>query len=290
MDILYENQRGLFLCGLPLFAAQALGNLDPPPWTNAAHKASPTDIVTAQVPDPSWVWAWPEWKVNHDDGCDGGGWEYSFMFLKKFSWHGPTWWNSFVRRRAWIRKRVKRVEAPDGRGPGDDYTLNPDYFSVRPSSDSGRAQSLTRTGGSSKRGSRVSLVPSQPSNASEKEGCELIETVEELMARLRASAIDRERIELVDSYLEHARDDLAGLQHRMYEMMALFVFQASRRVLLSRLTEVHGQARRQQDEDGSGRVQARVASLEAAVKHADEQVRRLEYWSDVKGMMQGNEL
>src|SRR4051812_49190219 len=44
IDILYENQRGGFLCGAPLFSGKALGNLDPPPWTNFAHKASPTDI------------------------------------------------------------------------------------------------------------------------------------------------------------------------------------------------------------------------------------------------------
>jgi hypothetical protein len=68
VDILYENQRGGFLCGIPLFSAQALGSLDPPPWTNAAFKPSATDITNAQVPDPSWQWAWKEWVINRQEG------------------------------------------------------------------------------------------------------------------------------------------------------------------------------------------------------------------------------
>jgi hypothetical protein len=33
IDILYENERGGFLCGRPLFSAAALGGLDPTPWS-----------------------------------------------------------------------------------------------------------------------------------------------------------------------------------------------------------------------------------------------------------------
>lgn len=51
-----------------MFSGQALGNLDPAPWTNIANKTSATSISNAQVPDPSWEWAWPEWIINHDDG------------------------------------------------------------------------------------------------------------------------------------------------------------------------------------------------------------------------------
>jgi hypothetical protein len=70
IDILYENQRGGFLCGMPLFSGAALGNLDPSPWTNIAQKTSPTNITNAQVPDPSWEWAWKEWSINHTDEVD----------------------------------------------------------------------------------------------------------------------------------------------------------------------------------------------------------------------------
>lgn len=33
IDILYENERGGFLCGKPLFSSAALGTLDPPAWS-----------------------------------------------------------------------------------------------------------------------------------------------------------------------------------------------------------------------------------------------------------------
>ncbi|UZP36142.1 hypothetical protein NXS19_003958 [Fusarium pseudograminearum] len=82
IDILYENERGGFLCGVPLFSSQALGGLDPPAWTNGYHKASPSNIHNAQVPDPTWEWAWPEWRINHQNGVDEHGWEYSFYFSK----------------------------------------------------------------------------------------------------------------------------------------------------------------------------------------------------------------
>ena len=33
IDILYENERGGFLCGVALFSGAALGGLDPTPWS-----------------------------------------------------------------------------------------------------------------------------------------------------------------------------------------------------------------------------------------------------------------
>jgi hypothetical protein len=264
---------------MPLFSAKALGNLDPAPWTNTTHRPSPTDIKTAQVPDPTWKWAWPEWKVNHDDGGDDGGWEYSFMFSKKFSWHGPRWWNSFVRRRAWIRKRVKRkagFEAHDGE------MLNPDYFTIRPSSEITRERSLSQASGSH-RGSRVSL--GEASNVDfDDDARRPVEDMDSLLIALRTSTIDRERIEAVDEYLKTGGEDLVHLQEKMHEIMALFVFQASRRVLLTRLTQVYEDAQTAMEKEPSPALTQKVEYLSAAIKHADEEVRKLEYWSDVKGM------
>lgn len=281
IDILYENQRGGFLCGMPLFSSKALGNLDPPAWTNFAHKPSPTNLRTAQVPDPSWEWAWPEWKINRDEGVDEDGWIYSFMFSKKFSWHKARWWNSFVRRRAWIRKRVKK---DTGYIPNEMQMLNPDYFSVRPSSEIERSSSRA----ASNRASRVSTGTAQAD-----EPPAAIEHVDDLLQTLRASRIDREKIEAVNNYLENAQDELASLQDVMHEIMALFVFQASRRLLLARMTEIYDQTVAQKnkekkidtdEEDNRDRVARKVRNLAAAIKHADEEVRRLEYWSDVKGL------
>ncbi|KAK4104184.1 hypothetical protein N658DRAFT_466175 [Parathielavia hyrcaniae] len=274
IDILYENQRGGLLCGMALFSSKALGNLDPPAWTNYAHKASPTDISNAQVPDPSWEWAWPEWRINRDEGVDEDGWIYSFAFARKFSWHKPRWWNSFVRRRVWIRKRVKKNQGYVGQDP---HMLNPEYFTIRPSAELARDRSPSRA--SSTRGSRLSTNMEVAQSA--------IEHADDLLCVLRVSRIDREKIEAVENYLANAREDFGGLPEIMHEIMSLFVFQASRRVLLSRLTEVYHHAVGRQEKDKEAKDSEgdrRVKNLEEAVRHADEEVRRLEYWSDVKGI------
>ncbi|KAH8900998.1 hypothetical protein GQ53DRAFT_520 [Thozetella sp. PMI_491] len=289
IDILYENQRGGFLCGMPLFSSRALGNLDPPAWTNFAHKSSPTNIHTAQVPDPSWDWAWPDWRINHQEGMDEDGWEYSFMFAKHFSWHGPRWWNSFVRRRAWIRKRVKKAPGPESQDP---HMLGPEYFSVRAPLDRGRDRSRSPSMDTSHRTSKLSVSTDQKVDTDGGEGIRIedIRDIAELLRVLRASRIDREKIEAVESYLENGEDDLAHLQEEMHEIMSLFVFQASRRVLLSRLAQLHDQAKKAlHDDEPSPRMERRAENLAAAVKHADEEVRKLEYWSDVKGMAKEGE-
>lgn len=287
IDILYENERGGFLCGMPLFSSKALGNLDPPPWTNFAHKPSPTDPATAQVPDPSWEWAWPEWRVNHDDAAelDQDGWEYSFAFHRKFSWHGPRWWNSFVRRRAWIRKRVKK-EAGYTQEQEDPSMLDSQYFIVRPASVTSHIRSSSRA--DSRRLSKVSTTnKSEISDIEEIEQQELTD-LDSLIHALRISRIDREKIQAVDNYLEHTEDDLEPLERGMHEIMSLFVFQTARRVLLSRLTQVHDEIQDLLDEGKGEDVESlrrKAKHLKAAIKHADEEVKRLEYWSDMKEMV-----
>lgn len=270
IDILYENQRGGFLCGIPLFSPKALGQLDPPAWTNIAHKPSPTDIFTAQVPDPSWVWVWPEWHVNKDEGVDEEGWEYSFMFAKAFSWHPPRWYNSFVRRRAWTRKRVRQnVEI------NDPHMLNTDYFTVRASLDSARTGS-----GASSRHSGTSI--SLSSWALEKPDIQDIET---LMAVLSHARIDREKIEAVENFLEHGEEELEHLEHKMHAIMAIFIFQASRRALLTKLHELYESTLQEMEKNDTGRLQRRCNNLKAAIRHADEEVQTLEYWSDVRKLI-----
>lgn len=279
IDVLYENQRGGFLCGIPLFSPKALGQLDPPAWTNIAHKPSPTNIHTAQVPDPSWVWVWPEWRINHDSGVDADGWEYSFMFNKRFSWHPPKWYNSYVRRRAWIRMRARR--SAEGMA-SDPHMLNTEYFTVsRPSVDSIRTGSKA----GSSRHSRASMSTSS-AIAGEKPA---IEDVDMLMAVLSRSRIDREKIEAVENFLEHGEEELAHLQHKMHDIMAIFVFQASRRVLISKLNEAFAQTQRELKERDTGRLQRRFNNLKAAIRHADEECQRLEYWSDIRKVVKQGE-
>lgn len=286
VDILWENERGCFVCGAALFSGAALGNLDPSPWTNQFHKTSPTNITTAQVPDPSWEWAWPDWRINREEGVamDEFGWEYSFMFSKKFSWHGPKWWNSFVRRRAWIRKRIKKK---DEDLPSDPHMLNTDYFNITPartrSSSVLSARASVADGGSINSKLSIGQLSKGESVIEEKPD---IEDVWMLLMVLRAARIDREKIEAVENYLEHARDGLEELQDHMHDIMSLFVFQASRRILLSRLTQVYDELGNLETADTDETVKEKRRHLGAAIKHADEEVKRLSYWSDVKKVTQ----
>ncbi|KAI0108412.1 hypothetical protein F4814DRAFT_57619 [Daldinia grandis] len=286
IDILYENQRGGFLCGIPLFSSAALGNLDPSPWTNFAHKPSPTDIQTAQVPDPSWEWAWPEWRINRDETIqtDSDGWEYSFMFSKKFSWHGPKWYNSFVRRRAWIRRRIKK-----GHGyQMNDPHMSHEYFSITPARiESGR----TSVNQMAARISQETSPKSRDTRQDEDGAIAMVDitTTDELMSILRRSRIDREKLEAIENYIEHCTDDLLKLQDYMHEVMSLFVFQATRKLLLTRLIQLHDDQADAEQKGKSLATQQKAENLAAAIKHADEEVRRLEYWSDIKGMAESGQ-
>jgi len=288
IDILYENQRGGFLCGMALFSSSALGNLDPAPWTNSANKTSATNITNAQVPDPSWEWVWKEWKINHTDDVDEDGWEYSFMFTKAFSWHGPSWWNSFVRRRAWIRKRAKRQV---GYKANQAHMLNPDYFTVHPVVDRSRSPALTMPGSAT---NRHSVASSARLETEEDILVEDITTIGALLTALRSARIDREKMEVVESFIEHGGDDLYYLQDHMHEIMRMFIFQASRRLLLTHLLKIFNEASDQKRSLTEGESidqtqQRRLNNLEAAVRHADEEVKRLEFWSDAKGLAENGE-
>jgi hypothetical protein len=279
VDILYENQRGGFLCGIPLFSAQALGSLDPPPWTNAAFKPSATDITNAQVPDPSWQWAWKEWVINRQEGLDEDGWEYSFAFSKNFSWHGPHYWNSFVRRRAWIRKRVKKQSGYQD----DDEGMNSRYFTIRPPSTS-RSRASSQDGSRRYRNSMHSSRRGVDDEAITGD----IENAHTLMRVLRACRIDREKMEAVENFIEHGEAELHHLGGHMHDIMRMFIFQASRRLLLAHLLEIFNEALdahekiAKNQEETEPPVQHRIDHLAEAVKHADEEVKKLEFWSDVK--------
>ncbi|KAJ6440302.1 meiotically up-regulated 65 protein [Purpureocillium lavendulum] len=286
IDILYENERGGFLCGAALFSSKALGGLDPPAWTNAYHKTSPTSIHTAQVPDPTWEWVWPDWRVNHQEGMDEGGWEYSFAFGKTFSWHGASWWNSFVRRRAWIRKRAKKnLEAMSS----DPQLLNADYFVVRPASYRSRDSNGSSLA-SSRAPSKYSMA--EVSTSEVDEPLPDIEDIGTLLRTLRLARIDREKREAIENYIEHGTD-LEALQGEMHEIMALFVFQASRKQLLGHLMREHEHAVEQlarKETKNKTELTRRKEALDAAIMHAHEEVRKLAYWSDMKQMAESGDL
>ncbi|CAJ2503278.1 Uu.00g106720.m01.CDS01 [Anthostomella pinea] len=297
IDILFENERGAFLCGRPLFSSAALGNLDPPPWTNFAHKPSPTDIHNAQVPDPSWEWVWPEWRINRDEmiELDDDGWEYSFMFSKWFSWHGPKWYSSYVRRRAWTRRRVKKGF---GYQAIDEHFMNTDYFTVTSPRQKHRSTvaiaaqvEQANVGQQSRASQELGLTIQKMLQEDDDKAYAkvVVKTADDLVPVLRLSRIDREKLEAVENYIENTADELLKLQDYMHEIMSIFVFQSSRKLLLTRLIQLHDEVVEKQRKGESRETQKMAENLSGAIRHADEEVRRLEYWSDIKGMAENGE-
>lgn len=210
---------------------------------------------------------------------DEDGWEYAFAFSKKFSWHRARWWNSFVRRRAWTRKRAKRQTDEISTDP---HMLNADYFTVCSTS------ARNHRSRDSVASSRHTRSVSQSSAVDDEEELPDIENIEDLMRILRQSRIDREKLEAAENYLEHAVD-LSQLQKEMHEIMSIFVFQASRRILLSRLMHMYDESTAQLKKEETPELKARNEAIKDAAKHADEEVRKLAYWSDVKQMAENGE-
>jgi hypothetical protein len=202
IDILYENQRGWFIFGIPLFSSKALWNLrlDQSPWVDSSYKPSAVNITNAQVPDPSWVWEWKSWYVDMSRDVDEEGWQYSIWF-KGGAWHGShPWFHSFVRRRRWLRKRVK-LRLPKRGEEGKRERLFGDTFSV------GTTLARTSTMGP------VSLQEDGSERAKEED--EEISDVGRLMRRLKGSAIDREKIGFVMRFIEEGGEELFYLAERV---------------------------------------------------------------------------
>lgn len=285
-DILYENQRGSFLFGSPRFSSNSLLNFDPNPWQNAAFRTSAVDIRNAQVPDPSWEWAWKSWYVDMSRDVDEEGWEYSLAFPNQFAWHGNhPWFHSFVRRRRWLRKRVRKDALHKTKNKS--HELAPDYFTIHTKLLSASSQDDAR---------KTTRAPV------EDEIGELdIPDMGSLMAVLRKSKIDREKLGAIRRFANQGGGDLYYLSNRMPEIMSLFIYQSSRRQVLAELMHHHGDATERRDslaghshDDDEARAFHDAASQQAehllsAIKAADEQVQKLEYWSDIRDMAQHGE-
>ncbi|KAA6413676.1 MAG: hypothetical protein FRX48_02037 [Lasallia pustulata] len=293
VDILYENQRGWFFYGIPLYSSKSLLNFDPSGWQTANFKDSPVNIRDFQLPDPSWQWAWKSWYVDMSHDVDEEGWQYSFSFAHRFSWHGThPWFHSFVRRRRWLRKRVKvggRTAGAKKTEMSEAHLLNADYFTIHGSRDRSRGSSADRTINRSSYGGRHN-----DGSESEPE-LEDINDIMALMRVLRSARVDREKIEAVQNFLEHGGDELLYLSERMHEIMSYFIYQTSRRQLLAYLQHIFNDATSSRDKgamEGGLDEEAekrRVDNLHKAVYAADEQVKGLEYWSDVKRVAEAGE-
>jgi hypothetical protein len=209
IDILYENQRGFFFFGIPRFSSNSLLNFDPSSWVDSNLKPSAVNITNAQVPDPSWEWAWRAWYVDMSRDVDEEGWEYSFWFGNSSAWHGThPWFHSFVRRRRWLRKRVRRhTHHKKDNSLAEGHALNSDYFTIhsehRPKSidESSSATSEVRSPNGID-GTR------SPEEADDDRRDGEVKDIPTLMLGLKRSAIDREKIVLIGRFLEQGGDEL----------------------------------------------------------------------------------
>jgi hypothetical protein len=275
VDVLYENQRGWFFFGIPLYSHSSLLNFDPSPWMTRDGKDSAVNITNAQVPDPSWEWAWKTWYTDMSYDVDEEGWQYSFSFSRKFSWHGThPWFHCFVRRRRWLRKRVKKQERrmKNASDMAAAHTLTADYFTIH--SKRGRSPGSGLENTTTRGSSHVSRRSDEEMDLPPED----IKDIPSLMKALRLATIDREKIDVVKKFVENGGDELVYLEENIPEIMAFFVFQVSRRQLLEYLSRRANEASKEQSED-KGEKQ-RVIHLRNAVRAANSQIGGLEYWSD----------
>jgi hypothetical protein len=286
VDILYENQRGLFFFGIPLYSHSSLLNFDPAPWVTKDLKDSAVNITNAQVPDPSWQWAWKSWYVDMSYDVDEEGWQYSFSFGRKWVWHGThPWFHSFVRRRRWLRKRVKRHGAildDRDRSMHAAHVLAGDYFTIHPK----RGRSPTSTIATTIRASYTSqgtATDGAPDN---------IENIANLLKALRLATIDREKIDTVKEFLRQGGEEITYLADQVPEIMSLLMFQTSRRQLVELLQQEAADAQKHRDEhDAEDRPEGeaesrRIDNILKAMRIANGQIGGLGYWSDRKHVLQ----
>ena len=283
VDVLYENQRGWWLCGIPLYSSNSLLNFDPAAWQTSTFQDSPVNITNAQVPDPSWQWAWRHWYVDMSYDVDEEGWQYSFSFNTQFAWHGNhPWYHSYVRRRRWLRKRVKKDAYLQGKHGGtmtEGHHLNPDYFTIHPS---GRDRSR---GSSNDRGTiRQSSFTDTYTTSETDDEVQEIENTATLLAALKMARVDREKIAAVRMFLDHGGEELHYLSQTMPTILDDFVHQSSRRQLLFLLRQYVDAARnnkRAADEEAQGVNERLVNDLQKALEEARSYAREVNYWSDL---------
>ena len=285
VDVLYENQRGAFFLGIPLYSHSSLLNFDPSPWVTKDFKDSPVNITNAQVPDPSWQWSWKRWYVDMSHDVDEEGWQYSFSFSGNFVWHGThPWFHSFVRRRRWLRKRVKRREYGQPRSGKAEtmsiaHNLNTDYFTIHPkrerSPDSKRPESYTSV--------LASVQGEEPPDE--------INDIATLLQALKLATVDREKIDIVKKFINQGGEELSYLGSYIPDIMSSLVFQNSKTQLLSFLKDTTNAAQTHRDEHNAEhrpegeQERRRIDNLLAAIEAADHQIGGLEYWSDRKHVL-----
>ena len=283
-EILYENQRGMFFFGIPLYSHSSLLNFDPAAWQTKDLKDSAMNITNAQVPDPSWEWKMKSWYVDMSYDVDEEGWQYSFSFGRKWAWHGNhPWFHSFTRRRRWLRTRVRRKGYKQGKEGTmlAAHQLTGDYFTIHPQRDQSPATTVVN-GAARARDS----FDSQRTSATVEEPPEDLRSIPSLLRALRLAHIDREKIEAVKKFVETGGEELAYLGEHVPEILSFLVFQTSKKQLLGFLQESARNAQNHRDEheaESKPENEAetrRIDNLLNAVRAVEAEIKGLEYWSD----------
>ena len=300
MDVLYENQRGLFLFGYPLYSSRSLLNFDPSPWTNAEFQDSPVDIRNAQVPNPTWVWSWKRWYVDMTDDVDEEGWMYSLSFAKKFSWHGThPWFHSAVRRRRWLRQRVK-TNATRHQAEIQAHEMAQDYFTIHSTRREESRGSSVERGGPGTAAGRSSMLSSgrwemEGESSSEEED---ITNVATLLKEMKKTTVDRKKLDAVKNFVEVGGDEVSFLPTEVKEVLGMFMYQNSRRRMLEILEDALHEAEEKADNRRNGREPPRspggeelppagplrMEGLKKSIEAIHDNIKNIEYYSDVKAM------
>ncbi|KAJ5141424.1 hypothetical protein N7526_002419 [Penicillium atrosanguineum] len=281
LDVLYENQRGSFFFGIPLYSHSSLLNFDPGAWMTQDKRDSAVNITNAQLPDPSWEWAWKAWYVDMSGDVDEQGWQYAFSFSSS-QWHGThPWLHSFVRRRRWVRLRNKVVEKHRGRsGYERSHMLNEDYFTIHSSKVTSRAQSVAGL-------SRVEsgFLSRVSTKTDEQVQSEEVVDIPSLMHELKLASIDRERIEALKKFVQNGGEELYYLNDRIPEIMSMFLFQTSRWQFVTYLVGIIQQLSKEITEcdDNADQAQRKKDNLVRAAESARSHIIGPEVFTDNQG-------
>lgn len=297
IDVLYENQRGSFFCGIPLYSSNSLLNFDPSAWQTANFQDSAVNITNFQLPDPSWAWDWKTWYVDMSNDVDEEGWEYSFSFNKAYAWHGNhPWLFSFVRRRRWLRKRVKiylhHLGEKTSKKMGQAHMLNEDYFTIHAAK---RNRSRDSSGDRSTT-NRSSHFLGQNHDSDGEQDTGDIPNVSALMSALKIARVDREKISAVNTFLAQGGYELFYLADAIPDIMEKFVYQTSKRQLQHDLLKALDESTRNHTkEGGNGKGKSKDSSdpdIEARKRKTDHMLKAIhaagihvndaDYWSDLR--------
>jgi hypothetical protein len=147
------------------------------------------------------------------DDVDEEGWQYSFSFASKFGWHGThPWFHSYVRRRRWVRLRIKNKHARGRVGMEQTglelaHRLNEDYFTIHSQNLLSKESTIAApTGPSEASAGHIGAI------STEEALLEDVEDIPTLMHVLKVAIVDRERIESLKKFIAQGREELYYLE------------------------------------------------------------------------------